>query len=138
MSKEKEGSIKNFVNKLLNSEPQNPKSIHLEIDSDEQNVESGFKCLIEIFTLMMKYLYGNNSGQVNLSNLTEEEIIVVINYYKSFGYQLYVQINENGKEIYTNYTGQSADDNKEKDTLLNHYLNINSKGKIYKIFFDFL
>ena len=33
---------------------------------------------------------------------------------------------------------QSEIDNKDKDTLLNHYLNINSKGKIYKIFFDFL
>ena len=104
MSK-KEGSIKYFVNKLLSSQPQTPKSIQLEIDLEEQNIEGGFKCLVEIFTLMIKSLYSDHTGQVNLSKLTEDDISLVINYFNSFGYQLYVHVSdENGKEIFDNAT----------------------------------
>ena len=137
MSFETEGNIINFVYKLLENEPQSPKSITLEIDSGDNNIETGFKCLIDIFTIMMKFLHGDQNGQVCLANLTEDEINVVSNYFKSFGFNIYIEISQNGNKIYSNYNYELGEPEKE-NKLSNHCLTLNSEGKTYKIFFDFL
>ena len=46
-----EGDIDYFINTLIKSKPQNPKSIRLEIINDKSTSEKDiFKFLVEIFT----------------------------------------------------------------------------------------
>ena len=137
MSRETEGTIVHFIYQLLENKPQPPKSIGLDIDTEDRNIQSKFKCLIDIFTLMMKFLHGDENGQVTLSKLTNIDIEIVVDYFKSFGYMLYMQVNENGNKIYANFKEEDVQlkgDNEEE--LINQCFNLNSEGKSYRIFFD--
>ena len=55
---EKNGSIDDFIESLVSSPPQSPKSLHLRIETDD--FENTFQILVEIFTKSMKYLYGDS------------------------------------------------------------------------------
>ena len=66
---EKNGSIDDFIESLVSSPPQSPKSLRLEIETDD--FENTFQILVEIFTKSMKYLYGDPSGRVDLDKMNQ-------------------------------------------------------------------
>jgi len=125
---EKEGCLDDFIDSLVSARPQEPRSIQLEIMTEEGNTENAFKILVEIFTKVMRYLYGDSNNVVNLDELEKEDFERVEQYFASFGYSLFVdKVTE--EEII------SASQIKDGD-LRGHCLNIKTANSKYTVYFD--
>jgi hypothetical protein len=130
---EKNGSIDDFIETLISSPPQSPKSLHLEITIDD--FENTFQVLVEIFTKSMKYLYGDSRGRVDLDKMSQTVIDTMSQYYRSFGYNIYVDKIE-GANI-TSYGATEKTPVNEND-LKAHCLKIQTKDNMYVIYFDLM
>jgi len=128
---EKNGSIDDFIETLVSSPPQSPKSLHLKIETDD--FENTFQVLVEIFTKSMKYLYGDPMGRVNLDKMDQNTLDTMTQYYHSFGYNLNVDKIE-GANI-TSYGATEKTPVNEND-LKAHCLKIQTKENMYVIYFD--
>ena len=128
---EKNGSIDDFIETLVSSPPQSPKSLHLKIETDD--FENIFQVLVEIFTKSMKYLYGDPMGRVNLDKMDQNTLDTMTQYYHSFGYNLNVDKIE-GANI-TSYGATEKTPVNEND-LKAHCLKIQTKENMYVIYFD--
>ena len=130
---EKNGSIDDFIETLISSPPQSPKSLRLEITIDD--FENTFQVLVEIFTKSMKYLYGDSRGRVDLDKMSQTVIDTMSQYYRSFGYNIYVDKIE-GANI-TSYGATEKTPVNEND-LKAHCLKIQTKDNMYVIYFDLM
>ena len=128
---EKNGSIDDFIENLVSSPPQSPKSLHLKIEIDD--FENTFQVLVEIFTKSMKYLYGDSKGRVDLDKMNQTVLNTMSQYYESFGYHIYVDKIE-GANI-TSYGATEKNPVNEND-LKAHCLKIQTKENMYIIYFD--
>ena len=128
---EKNGSIDDFIENLISSPPQSPKSLHLKIETDD--FENMFQILVEIFTKSMKYLYGDPIGRVDLDKMNQNTLDTMSQYYQSFGYNLNVDKIE-GANI-TSYGATEKNPVNEND-LKAHCLKIQTKENMYVIYFD--
>ena len=72
------------------SEPDKP------ITFDTQNLKQLFESLLIIFTSGMKILFGNSF--VDLQNLSEENIMLVQQYFESMGFRFYFDIYDDSNE----------------------------------------
>lgn len=119
--------IDSFVNHILLSSPKTAKSIQLDIDIGKDNISKVlFEMLLELFTKIMKSLYGSN---INLDKMSENNIAIVIKYFMSFGIKIIYDINPNNinNNILIN-----------KNELKDHYLNLKTSENYYRISFDYL
>ena len=128
---EKNGSIDDFIETLISSPPQSPKSLRLEITIDD--FENTFQVLVEIFTKSMKYLYGDSRGRVDLDKMSQTVLETMSQYYQSFGFNIYVDKIE-GANI-TSYGATEKTPVNEND-LKAHCLKIQTKENMYVIYFD--
>ena len=128
---EKNGSIDDFIENLVSSPPQSPKSLHLKIEIDD--FENIFQVLIEIFTKSMKYLYGDSRGRVDLDKMNQTVLDTMTQYYQSFGYHIYVD-KIAGANI-TSYGATEKNPVNEND-LKAHCLKIQTKDNMYVIYFE--
>jgi hypothetical protein len=128
---EKNGSIDDFIETLVSSPPQSPKSLHLEINIDD--FENTFQILVEIFTKSMKYLYGDSRGRVDLDKMSQTVLDTISQYYQSFGFNIYVDKIE-GANI-TSYGATEKTPVNEND-LKAQCLKIQTKENMYVIYFD--
>jgi len=128
---EKNGSIDDFIENLISSPPQPPKSLYLEINIDDY--ENTFQILVEVFTKSMKYLYGDSRGRVDLDKMNQTVIDTMYAYYQSFGYHIYVDKIE-GANI-TSY-GATEKNPVNENELKAHCLKIQTKENMYVIYFD--
>ena len=128
---EKNGSIDDFIENLVSSPPQSPKSLHLKIEIDD--FENTFQVLIEIFTKSMKYLYGDSRGRVDLDKMNQTVLDTMTQYYQSFGYHIYVD-KIAGANI-TSYGATEKNPVNEND-LKAHCLKIQTKDNMYVIYFE--
>ena len=128
---EKDVSIDDFIENLISSPPQSPKSLHLEIKTDDY--ENMFQVLVEVFTKSMKYLYGDSRGRVDLDKMSQTVLDTMSAYYQSFGYHIYVDKIE-GANI-TSYGATEKNPVNEND-LKAHCLKIQTKDNMYVIYFD--
>jgi hypothetical protein len=128
---EKNGSIDDFIENLISSPPQSPKSLHLEINIDDY--ENNFQVLVEIFTKSMKFLYGDSRGRVDLDKMNQTVLDTMSAYYQSFGYHIYVDKIE-GANI-TSY-GATEKNPVNENELKAHCLKIQTKENMYVIYFD--
>jgi len=128
---EKNGSIDDFIENLISSPPQPPKSLYLEINIDDY--ENTFQILVEVFTKSMKYLYGDSRGRVDLDKMNQTVIDTMYAYYQSFGYHIYVDKIE-GANI-TSY-GATEKNPINENELKAHCLKIQTKENMYVIYFD--
>ena len=103
---EKNGSIDDFIESLVSSPPQSPKSLRLEIETDD--FENTFQILVEILDTMSQY-------------------------YQSFGFNIYVDKIE-GANI-TSYGATEKTPVNEND-LKAQCLKIQTKENMYVIYFD--
>ena len=133
-----EGDIDYFITTLIKSKPQNPKSIQLEILNDKSTSEKDiFNFLVEIFTKIMKRLFGDSNGSVNLDIIDENNSNLITDYFKSFSMMLYFEkYNLNGDIVYKNYKNNIETNGKNK--LNEDCLNIRTNNFRYKFFFDYL
>ena len=128
---EKNGSIDDFIENLVSSPPQSPKSLHLEIKTEDY--ENIFQVLVEVFTKSMKFLYGDPRGRVDLDKMNQNVIDTMSSYFQSFGYHIYVDKIE-GANI-TSYGATEKNPVNEND-LKAHCLKIQTKENMYVIYFD--
>ena len=135
--KEKEGTLDDFILNLIKYPPQGPKTIHLELIDDEFEASDTFKVLIEIFTKIMKGIYGDSRGRVNLDILGEEEVSNVSKYFASFGFQFFVDKFEGNNKNKTSF-GTTEDRPIKDGELKAECLKIQTASNLYVIYFDFL
>ena len=128
---EKNGSIDDFIESLVSSPPQSPKSLHLEIETND--FENTFQILVEIFTKSMKILYGDSRGRVDLDKMNQTILDTMSQYYQSFGFNIYVDKIE-GANI-TSYGATEKTPVNEND-LKSQCLKIQTKENMYVIYFD--
>lgn len=81
-------NISNLSKKIFLNEIKPFKSIQVEFDNTEDESEL-FQSLVSIFTEGMILLFGKN-GKVNLEEITNDEFLKVIQYFRSFGIQINV------------------------------------------------
>ena len=86
----KSGDHDSFINFVFDGEPKSEKTIKLELDPPgENNLNKHiFEQLLQIFTDGMKYLYSNDDGKVDISQLEIESILKMKEYFLSFGVEL--------------------------------------------------
>jgi len=86
----KSGDHDSFIKFVFDGEPKSEKTIKLELDPPgENNLNKHiFEQLLQIFTDGMKYLYSNDGGKVDISQLEIESILKMKEYFLSFGVEL--------------------------------------------------
>ena len=128
----------NFIDFVFKNEPKPIKSINLEFETD--NLKELFENLLDIFTQGMKIHYGNETGIVDLSSLTQDNIINFNKYFNSFGIKLLIDIED--KPIISGFNYQQikyTNFNITNNTKLNELkLPFLSNGIVYIISFDFI
>ena len=90
---EKEGDADDFTIFLFSHKPFEKNSIKLELDPPKKGKHIGlhiFEQLLQIFVDGLKYLYGDGSlqGKVNISELTDENIETMKQYFLSIGFHV--------------------------------------------------
>ena len=140
----KNGDGDNFTIFLFSENPKEKNSIKLELNPSEEDIKTGlhiFQELLMIFTSGIKYLFSDENKLVDISKLCEDDIILMNNYFNSFGFIINVDkfsISEYLNNIkLPNYF---KDKNLIKDdTLLKDiYYEVTKDFIIYRIYFDFL
>ena len=128
----------NFIDFVFKNEPKPIKSINLEFETD--NLKELFENLLDIFTQGMKIHYGNETGIVDLSSLTQDNIINFNKYFNSFGIKLLIDIED--KPIISGFNYQQI---KYTNININNNIKLNelklpflSNGIVYIISFDFI
>jgi hypothetical protein len=121
-------NIDELVNFIFTSYPKEPRSIQVEFDSDGNTTKDIFELLLLILKGGIKLIY--NTEQVNLDDITDNNVFLLNQYFNSFGFKIYyIQINNleiNYTSVLdTNYLNDI--DNLDDDVLpniLNTYNNI--------------
>jgi hypothetical protein len=131
-----------FILYMFGSEPKPEDSIQLECPDipDGKNTHLHiFEQLLMIYIGGLKYLWGNSEGKVDLTELTEENIDLMKQYFKSITYEVTIGVFD-----LTNYEFKFPDYFKHqekitKDTMLSDffYETQGSDTKMYRISFDF-
>ena len=91
----KEGNHDEFIQYLFNNEPKPQGTIQLESPLLEPGKNEGlhiFEQLLMIFVDGLKFFYKDESGKINLSELTEEHILKVKEYFISMNYDVKVEV----------------------------------------------
>ena len=135
MSNEKEGSLDDFIDNLVSSPPQAPNTYCLLNDEEESNLDTIFNILVEIFTKVMKYVYSDRTGKVNLDNLDESAYSLMSKYFNSFGFNIYLDKIEGTNKV---SFGTTEDSPIRGDELKAKCLRIKTQQYQYVIYFDVL
>lgn len=87
----KSGTGEEFKHFLFSKPPQRKHSIKLELDNPHIKIGLHiFQELLMIFTDGMKYLFGNGT-HVNITNLTNENIVMINQYFESMGFRVCIE-----------------------------------------------
>jgi hypothetical protein len=81
-------NISNLAKNIFLDDIKPLKSIQIEFE-DMNNSKELFQSLVSIFTEGMILLFGNN-GTVDLNTISSDEFMKIIQYFKSFGIQIFV------------------------------------------------
>ena len=130
--------LEDLIQNLFENEPQPVKSLNVVFE--DSDLKKLFESLLMIFTLGMKKHFGDSSGQVDLTKLTEDNIIFFNKYMNSFGIQLVIEIEQYsilmGSDYESlKYTNLEITNNTKLNELKLPFL---SKGLVYIISFDFI
>mgnify|MGYP001185532238 CR=1 FL=1 len=130
--------LEDLIQNLFENEPQPVKSINVVFE--DSDIKRLFESLLMIFTLGMKKHFGDSSGQVDLTKLTEDNIIFFNKYMNSFGIQLVIEIEQYSILMGSDYealkyTNLEITNNTKLNELKLPFL---SKGLVYIISFDFI
>ena len=135
MTHEKEGSLDDFIDNLVSAPPQAPNTYRLLNDEEESNLDTIFNILVEIFTKVMKYVYSDRTGKVNLDNLDEDAYSLMSKYFNSFGFNIYLDKIEGTNKV---SFGTTEDSPIRGDELKAKCLRIKTQLYQYVIYFDIL
>jgi hypothetical protein len=130
---EKEGSLDDFIDNLVSAPPQAPSTYRLI--NEESNLDTVFNILVEIFTKVMKYVYSDRTGKVNLDSLDESAYSLMSKYFNSFGFNIYLDKIEGTNKV---SFGTTEDTPIRGDELKAKCLRIKTQLYQYVIYFDIL
>lgn len=140
------GSDNEFIRYIFSNKPSDENSIKLELDTCSSDIKIGlhiFQELLMIFTGGLRYLFGiqSNENKVNILELKPENIELMNNYFKSFGFSL--EVNKFTIEEYlSNMKLPNYFVNKEliedNTPLKDIYYETSFDGLIFRVTFDFL
>ena len=91
----KEGSHSEFINYLFSTSPKEKGEIQLEsppLDPHKNKGLHNFEQLLMIFVDGLKYFYGDTNGKITISELKEEDIEKVNQYFISMNYRVIVEV----------------------------------------------
>ena len=130
--------LDDLIDNLFDNQPQSIKSI--DVVFEDSDLKKLFESLLMIFTNGMKKLFGNSSGQVDLTKLSEDNIIFFNKYMNSFGIQLVIEIEQFSILLGSDYekikyTNIDITNNTKLNELKLPFL---SNGLVYIISFDFI
>ncbi len=140
------GSDNEFIRYIFSNKPKDENSIKLELDPCSTDIKIGlhiFQELLMIFTGGLRYLFGikENGNKVNILELQPDNIELMNDYFKSFGFSLEVKKFTIG-EYLSNMKLPNYFLNKElieDNTPLNDiYYETSFDGLIFRVTFDFL
>ncbi len=132
-----EGTLDDFIDSLVSAPPQKENSIKLELVEEEDNMETVFNVLIEIFSKASKYLYGDSNGRVDLDEMGLEDLEKMSKYFKSFGFHIYVEKFEGENRNKTSF-GTTEEKPIKGHELKAHCLKFQTSRNFYIIYFDTL
>lgn len=112
--------IEEFGNKLFGEEPRDVKSIKVEFEGF--GVKELFENLCMLFTFGMKKHYGNEKGQVNLKNISENDMNKMKKYFMSIGLIFFINDSKHKRE----------------SELSEHQIVLTSEGIEYELYFDYM
>ena len=127
MTHYKEQDIKEIGEYLFSQAPQKPDSIQLTFDT---NLKNCYQSLLTLFTQGMKKLYGDSRGVVDLPSITEPQIEIMRDYFKSIGFTFTFQV----IKLDTNIKIEMKD---VKKKLQDYVFRIRVGDLIYIISFDY-
>jgi len=134
-----EGSGDDFKTFLFSSRPKEPHTIKLELNPCERNIKFGlhlFQELLMIYSDGMKYLFSKK-----ISDLTDDDKLLMNNYFKSFGFITKVE-KFNIKDYFNNIKLPNYFKDKylikDNTRLTDIYYEVVIDYIIYRLSFDFL
>jgi hypothetical protein len=130
--------LEDLVLTLFSQPPGEPNSHKISFDTT--NLSQLFESLLIIFTNGMKFLFGNQSGVVELDKLSTDNIELFQKYFNSMGFLFYFDVfddsNENREKTQSmKYTNINLHSNSKLSDL---FFPLLSKGNIYLINFNSL
>ena len=81
---EKEVDIYEIFTEVIKTSPKEPNTYPLQFELD--TLKELFEFLLQFVTMICKEFYGDEKGQVNLSQMTQEQFIIVDKYIQSIGF----------------------------------------------------
>ena len=139
----KEGSHQSFIEYLYSAQPKQRGEIQLESDPLNSDKNIGlhiFEQLLMIFVDGLKYFYSDTNGKVDISNLREENITKINEYFRSMNYEIKLEVFQTMYEYqfkYPNYfknQQQITQDTKLEDF---YYEIFNNENTAFRISFKY-
>jgi len=138
-----EGSGDDFLKYIFSQQPREKNSVKLELDPPEEGVQLGlhiFQELLMVFTMALKYLYGDDKT-LDITTISSEDIERINNHFQSFGFSVLVE-----KFTVHDYLSNMKLPNyfknksliKDNTLLRDIYYETFTNGFIYRIIFDFV
>lgn len=84
-----DGTIAGFVRELIRTAPGPPKSVQLELDTED--IHGTFEALLMIMTELLKTWY---APPISIGTISEEHLALMIGYYSSFGFRFDLQVED--------------------------------------------
>ena len=81
---EKEVDILQIFNEITKSTPSPPNSFPLQFELD--SLKDLFEFLLQFVTMLCKEFYGDEKQQVNLSNMSNDDFLMINKYMQSIGF----------------------------------------------------
>jgi len=140
----KNGDGDDFTIFLFSENPKEKNSIKLELNPSKEDIKIGlhiFQELLMIFTSGIKYLFSDENELVDITKLCESDIILMNNYFNSFGFIINVDkfsISEYLNNIKLPNYFKDKHLIKEDTLLKDIYYEVTKDFIIYRIYFDFL
>lgn len=122
-----ENDFDDIIDNIFLNSPKDSKSIQLVFD-DINTDELLFKKLVEILVKGMKILFSNGNETVNIQELTDDDFYKIKMYFRSFGFDVIYNINQ-----------QPSIESKNNNELSLYYFSLKiTDDMIYYIVFDYI
>ena len=139
----KSGDHNSFIEYVFKDSPKPKMTIKLELEPPNHGNNLNkhiFEQLLQIFTDGMKYLYGNNDGKVDISQLEIESILKMKEYFLSFGVELIFNMYNQHDYVFKPYIYNSPELYNKSKSVNDFYYEIplekNNQMLVYRISFN--
>ena len=115
-------TLQSFIDRVFTVEPQPSNTYSLSLDIEYTNtpedLKTAFEALATVFTLAMKLKHANpTTGQVDLTNVTQQQFEKMQEYFNSFGFNVFYKATPFTQFDPQNQSNQSNQDDDELPSL---------------------